>query len=99
MEKAESKAHRLPYLYSQVVTAAPPSAFRASRTGKFPKNLQGPSVRNPGGQFDGGVGNGAKFRSGERTAKLDTKLGSCQREPYVGLLFLVADIVNANCLA
>jgi hypothetical protein len=31
MEKAASKAHRLPSRYSQVVTAAPPSAFRAWR--------------------------------------------------------------------
>jgi hypothetical protein len=79
--------------------AAPVQHFELRERGNSPKNLQGPSVRNPGEQFDREYETERNLRSGERTAKLDVRLGSCRREPYMGLLFLVADIVDADCLA
>jgi hypothetical protein len=45
MEKAASKAHRLPYLYSQVVTAIPQSAFRARRTGRWASTAEARAKR------------------------------------------------------
>ena len=35
----------------------------------------------------------------ERTVRLHVKLGSCDRESSMALLFLVTDVVDANCVA